>query len=276
MILYGDQFLPAAQVNISHNDRGYYFGDGVYEVFRVYRGRIFEKEAHLARLARSAAEVRLALPCPIPEIGQRLEKLVALNHVAEGTVYMQITRGIAPRNHVFPERAESVLLSYTRDIQPVASVSGQGMRVIVRPDIRWLRCDIKTLNLLPNVLCKQEAAEAGAGEAILHRDGVVTECSASNVMMVKNGILYTHPANHLILHGVTRAVTLKLAASLGIPVREEARTVDDYMEADEVMVTGTTVEVTPVIAIDDRPVGDGRPGKLAATLQRAFKQAITA
>mgnify|MGYP002623672305 CR=1 FL=1 len=269
MILWNDEIRPKSDVRISPDDRGYIFGDGVYEVLRIYDGRLFEKEAHLTRLARSAAEIRLRLPAGPAEIGERLERLVAASSVSEGILYMQITRGEAPRTHAFPPDAKPVLMAYCNELKRNRAAMQDGIRAVTVPDIRWHRCDIKTLNLLPNVLARQEAAERGASEAILHRDGKVTECSASNIMIVKDGVIRTHPADNYILHGVTRAIALKLAARLEVPVKEQAFTLEEMLAADEVFITGTTVEITPVTEIDGKPVGDpARP--VTRRLQEAF------
>jgi D-alanine transaminase len=274
LIFYNGQFLEDNEAHISHKDRGYYFGDGVYEVFRVYNGKLYAKESHLQRLERSAAAIRLSLPYAEDEIASKLEQLIALENLQEGTVYIQITRGIAPRAHSFPGNAEPIVLAFCNAVKRPVPLMRDGISAVTQPDIRWLRCDIKSLNLLPNVLAKQHAAERQAGEAILHRDGVVTECSASNVMIVKDGVIRTHPADHHILHGITRAVTIRLAAKLGITLSEERFSLDELMRADEVFITGTTVEITPVIQVDGEPVADGRPGPITKRLQAAFEQTI--
>jgi len=244
MILYNDQFVSSEEAHVSINDRGYYFGDGVYEVFRIYNGVLFEKDAHMARLARSAQAVRINFPCSLAELEERLDRLVALNGINEGTLYMQLTRGEAKRAHPFPEDATPVLMGYcTEAVRPLIAMR-DGITAVTLADIRWLRCDIKSLNLLPNVLAKQEALDLGSAEAILHRNGIVTECSASNIMIVKNGVLYTHPANNYILHGITREVILKLAETEGVKVKLQAFTVEDLYDADEVFICGTTVELS--------------------------------
>jgi D-alanine transaminase len=274
LVVLNGEFVPAEEARVSYEDRGYYFGDGVYEVFRVYRGRLFEPEAHLERLARSARAVSLALPRPLDDIAACVRRLCEANEVDTGIVYLQFTRGVAPRTHEFPDNASPVMMGFTKAMpRPTANMTN-GITAMTAPDIRWLRCDIKSLNLLPNVLAKQQAKEAGYQEAIFHRDGTVTECTSSNVMMVKNGALYTHPANHLILHGITRAVVLRLAEAKGVPVREQAFTVQELAEADEAFITGTTSEITPIVAVDGRPVGDGKPGPVTRRLQEAFEAVI--
>ncbi len=274
MMLFNDRFVEKEDLHISFEDRGYVFGDGVYEMFRIYNGKLFARDAHLQRLERSAGEIRLDLPRSLAEIGEQLEKLTALSQISEGTLYMQITRGAAPRAHAFPENSHPVMLAYCNEVRRPLKTMKAGISAVTLPDLRWHRCHIKSLNLLGNVLAKQDALDAGANEAILHRDGTVTECSASNLMIVKNGELWTHPANHLILHGVTRAVVLKLARNLGIAVHEQAFTVQDCLAADEVFITGTTVEITPVVSVDGSAIAVGRAGAVTSKLQQAFEQEI--
>ncbi|WP_135547959.1 D-amino-acid transaminase [Paenibacillus cymbidii] len=270
MILLNDRFVPNEEARVSPEDRGYYFGDGVYEVFRIYGGRMFEPEAHWTRLARSAQETRIALPRPIERLREELEQLAGMEQIDTGTAYIQITRGAAPRSHPFPAGVRPVVYAYCTTLErPLASIR-DGISALTAPDIRWLRCDLKTLNLLPNVLAKQAALDRGADDCIFHRDGVVTECVAANLLMVKDGTLHTHPANRLILGGVTREVTLRLAKSLGIPAVEEPFRVDALMRADEVFLSGTVMEITPIVRIDGRSIGDGKPGRLTRELQRAF------
>lgn len=293
MILFNDRYVSQEEIHVSIHDRGYYFGDGVYEVFSIYNGNLFEKDAHLARLARSAHAVRINFPCSLAQLEERLERLVALNGINEGTLYMQITRGEAKRAHPFPVDATPVLMGYCNEVlRPLASMK-DGITAVTLPDIRWLRCDIKSLNLLPNVLAKQEAIDLGYTEAILHRDGIVTECSASNIMIVKNGTIYTHPSNHYILHGITRAVVLKLAEEAGIQVKLQPFTLEELYGADEAFICGTTVEITPIISIDNQPVGSkwdklgiddsngaseqahvSQPGMVTRTLQGALSRYI--
>lgn len=274
MYLFEDRFVPKEHAHISPDDRGYYFGDGIYEVFRVYNGKLFEAGAHFDRLRRSADGIRIELPMTVAEMNAKLETLIEINRLREGTVYMQITRGAAPRSHPFPNNAKPVLMAYCNETKRPLETIRQGISAVTSDDIRWLRCDLKTLNLLGNVLAKQHALDQGAGEVILHRGGVVTECSASNFFMVKDGKLHTHPANHLILHGVTRGVVIKLADRLHIPVVEHPFNLEQLNQADECFITGTTVEITPVAQIDGRTVGSGKPGPVTEQLQKAFEQLI--
>ena len=260
MILWNDRLIPRSEASVDIEDRGYQFGDGIYEVIRVYGGKPFYLAEHLERLEKSARAIRLPLPW---DSGLLAEKL-----------YLQVTRGPAPRNHAFPEKAEPVLVAYTTEVPRPEAMLKEGIRTCTHKDIRWLRCDIKSLNLLGAVLAKQEAVEKGCKEAILVRDGTVTEGSSSNVFIVREGTLYTHPADNLILHGITRAIVLKCAGEAGIPVKEEAFSVDALHDADEVFITGTMVEVCPVTHVDDRKIGSGVPGPVTRRLQQAFDEQI--
>lgn len=271
---YQNAWLPAGEVRVSPEDRGYYFGDGVYEVFRVYAGQLFEADLHLSRLKRSAEGIRLPLPHSEKEMESILEELIRRNDLREGIVYLQVTRGAAPRSHLFPKGSAPIAMAYTMEIKRPLDAMEKGYAAITTEDVRWHRCDMKTLNLLPNVLAKQEAADKGADDAILHRKGIVTESSASNVMIVKGGKLITHPANNLILRGVTRDVVLRLAAGSDIPVEERAFTVDELLDADEVFLTATTIEVMPVTTVDGKTIGSGAPGPITRRLQREFAAVI--
>jgi len=267
----GERLIDRKDAKTDVEDRGYTFGDGVYEVFRVYRGVVFEAQRHWERFVRSARELRIALPYTIDELQRGIEELVQADRLAEGIVYLQLTRGVAPRAHPFPADAKPVLTAFTKPIAKPENELRTGCKVVVQPDIRWLRCDIKSLNLLPNLLAKQAAVEAGASEAVLHRDGVVTEGSSSNFAIVKDGVVRTHPANHLILHGITRAVALDLANELGVPVSLEPFTLEEAKAADEAFLMGTTVEIMPVVSFDGAPVGGGTPGPVTRKLQEAFE-----
>jgi len=273
-ILFNDRLIARDEARVDVEDRGYQFGDGVYEVIRVYGGHPFCLEEHLDRLERSAREIRMPLPYSREKTEHLLLQLIEADHLKEGYLYVQITRGAAPRDHAFPSKSEPVLTAYTVESPRPTDLMKNGIRAITQEDIRWLRCDIKSLNLLGAVLAKQAAVDAGAQEAILHRNGTVTEGSATNVFIVKDNTLWTHPANHLILHGITRAVTLKLAEKEGITVREEAFSLEDLRSADEVFITSTTKEIVPVVAVDGIPVGTGQPGWVTRKLQQAFEQKI--
>lgn len=267
-------YLDRAQAAVSVDDRGFLFGDGVYEVTRAHDGQLFEAERHLRRLARGLEGIGLALPAGLAaallEISARLLRENGLEE-GDATVYLQITRGTAPRTHHFPPAgtAPTVFLSAGR-LKVPEDVRARGAHVITTPDLRWARCDLKTVNLLPNVLAKQQAVAVGAFEAVFMRDDVMIEGASTNTFAVVGGVLRTHPATHRILAGITREVVLELAAELGMPVAEQAVAAAELGGASEVMVTATTADVMPVVRMDGRVVGDGRPGPIARELHRAL------
>jgi len=273
-VLFQDRIISKQEVSISPDDRGYVFGDGIYEVFRIYNGKLYETEAHMQRLLRTAQGVMIDLPYAPDMLLQRLQELLQRSNVQEGILYLQITRGIAPRAHLIPDGLKPVLYAYCSPLDRPHEALKRGISAVTAEDIRWHRCDLKTLNLLPNTLARHAAKQRGADEVIMHRDGRVTECSSSNIMIVRDGVLRTHPADQWILHGITRQVVLRLARELAITVVEEPFTVDDLAQADEAFITGTTSEITPVIEIDGRQVGSGKPGEITRRLQDAFEQTI--
>lgn len=273
-VLFNDRIIAKSKLTISPEDRGYYFGDGVYEVFRIYNGKLFATEAHLQRLVHSAQGINLQLPCSTDEIMQRMERLLDTSAVQEGILYLQITRGIAPRTHLIPDHLEPVMYAYCSELARPLSNMESGIAAITMPDIRWHLCHLKTLNLLPNTLAKQQAKEQGADEAIMHRDGRVTECSASNFMIVRDDKIFTHPADQWILPGITRQIVSQLAAYMGITMVEAPFTVDDLQHANEAFITGTTTEITPIVKIDGRAVGSGVPGPITRRLQDALERMI--
>lgn len=269
------QFTERDGLAISIDDRGYYFGDGVYEVIKVYGGELYTAKEHIDRLFQSATKIKMTIPYAEVQLMDIARELVAKNNIIVGHVYIQVTRGSAPRLHQFPSPAvSSVVTGYAiTNPRPLNGIEN-GVRVKSVADVRWLRCDIKSLNLLGNVLAKQEAHESGCIEALLHRDGVVTEGSASNLFGVKDGTVYTHPVTNLILNGITRQVILGLCEEQGIPVVEKSFTLDEAFEMDEFFLTSTTSEVTPVISIDGRPVSSGMLGPVTLKLQKAFSSQI--
>jgi D-alanine transaminase len=276
MIVYlNGSYLPAERAQLSALDRGFVFGDGVYEVWRVVNGRLFEAERHRERLERGLRELRIGPPDGADADGLRTiaERLLRENGLTEGhaTFYVEVTRGVAPRTHQFPPAGtRPTIFAYMAKFKPIEQDRRNGVRAITRPDVRWLRCDIKTVQLLPNVLAKQAAVESGAFEAIFIRDGVATEGTHSNLFAVLNGELRTHPANNLILPGITRDVVIELAREQGVPVREEAVTEAELRQCEELFFTGTTTDVLPVVRVDDFSVGNGRPGPVAALLYRGL------
>jgi D-alanine transaminase len=274
MILFGDQLIEKTQVQIDIEDRAYQFGDGVYEVIRVYNGQPFYLKEHLIRLEKSAQAIRLPLPYSINKIQSLLQQLLEKSSTAEGKIYLQISRGTAPRNHAFPPNAKPLLVAYFDTIDRPLSKLQHGISAITTADLRWLRCDIKSLNLLPAVLAKQEAVDQGCEEALLVRDEKITEGSSSNVFFVQQGKLITHPSNHLILHGITRQITIDLANQLKVPIVYQALSQQQLEHIDECFITSTTVEICPVVQIDGKAVGNGQPGPITRQLQQAFDALI--
>ena len=274
-VIVDGQVTDRASAKVDIEDRGYQFGDGVYEVIRVYNGKMFTGEEHLRRLEESAEKVKMKLPYRYEELKSMMEDLIAKNGLETGIVYMQFTRGTSPRNHVFPGTGvEPTFVAYTRKVLRPEETMEKGVRTILDEDIRWLRCDIKSLNLLGNLLSKQKAAEAGCFEAILHRGQTVTEGSHSNISIVKDGVIITHPADNYILNGITRQKVLQICVNEQIAYEERAFTLDELLSAEEVFSSGTTVEVMPVIEIDSKPVGKGEPGSVTRRLQNLFKAEI--
>lgn len=273
--LWNDRIVADEEVVVDKEDRGYQFGDGVYEVVKVYNGQLFTMEEHVDRFYASAEKIKITIPYTKDKLYTLLHQLVEANNINTGHIYFQITRGACPRNHIFPgDNVQPVLTGNAKENPRPAANFENGVKATFVEDIRWLRCDIKSLNLLGAVLAKQEAYEKGCYEAILHRGETVTEGSSSNIYGVKDGILYTHPADNLILNGITRQVILKCAEEIGMPVKEEAFTKEQLLAMDEVIVSSTTSEVTPIIDIDGQVIGEGRPGEWTRKLQAQFDTKI--
>lgn len=270
-ILHNEDFIREEELNISKEDRGYQFGDGIYEVIRVYEGNLFTAEEHIDRFYESAEKIKIIIPYTKDVFHKMLYDLVEMNEINNGQIYVQVTRGQAIRQHHFPEETSPVIVAYTKTVERPLELMGNGVKATFIEDVRWLRCDIKSLNLLGNVMAKQEAYEKGSYEAILHRGEVVTEGSSSNMYGLKNGILYTHPATNLILNGITRRVILKLSEELGIEVKEEAFTKAQALDMDEFFMSSTTAEIIPVVEIDGEQIGQGAPGELTKNLQQSFE-----
>ena len=273
--LWNDQIVKNEEVLVDKEDRGYQFGDGVYEVVKVYNGELFTATEHIDRFYDSAEKIRITIPYTKDKLHQLLHQLVEANNIDTGHVYFQITRGAGPRNHIFPgDDVKPVITGNAKENPRPLENFEKGVKATFVEDIRWLRCDIKSLNLLGAVLAKQEAYEKGCYEAILHRDEIITEGSSSNIYGVKEGVLYTHPANNLILNGITRQVITKCAAEIGLTVNEQAMTKEQLLAMDEVIVSSTTSEVTPVIEIDGTVIGNGTPGEWTRKLQAQFETKI--
>ncbi|MDQ0220304.1 D-amino-acid transaminase [Peribacillus cavernae] len=274
-VILNGKITLKTDIKVDFEDRGYQFGDGIYEVIRVYNGQLFTSKEHLNRLMASAKSISLAIPFTAGEIEGHLQQLIQENQLENGMIYMQFTRGVSPRNHAFPAPAiDSVYVAYTKPILHSSENATAGVKTILTEDIRWLRCDIKSLNLLGNILAKQKAADAGCFEALQHRDGIVTEGSSSNVSIVINGKVKTHPATNLILNGISRQVMLGLCKDNGIPFSEQTYTTEELLQADEVFLSSTTAEILPVIEIDGKAVGNGTPGPFTRKLQKLFQDEV--
>ncbi|NGP44266.1 D-amino-acid transaminase [Bacillaceae bacterium SIJ1] len=251
-------------------ERGFQFGDGIYEVIEVREGKLLFFAQHFARLKRSCAAIQIEHGLQEETFKAQLKELLTKNSCDDGMVYIQLTRGTYPRDHAFPQPSGAPgVYAYTVQ-KDFANMWSLPATAVLADDIRWLRCDIKSLNLLGSVLAKQKAAEAGADEAILHREGIVTEGSSTNVFIVKNGYLQTHPASHLILSGVTRSLVLKIAADEGIPVLEKAFTTEELFSADEVFFTATTQRIRPILSIDGTTIST-EPGPVTEVLQKGMQ-----
>lgn len=276
MLVYlNGEYVPRERACVSVDDRGFLFGDGVYEVTRALDGRLVDHARHARRLARSLEGIGLQAPgldgAGVEAISERLlaEGGLAAGHAL---VYLQVTRGSAVRTHHYPDAATTaptVYVAVSRFAVPDAARAA-GVAVITGPDLRWGRCDLKTVNLLPNVMAKQQAVLAGAYEALFVRDGVVTEGASTNAFGVVRGELRTHPLTAAVLPGVTREVVLELAAELGVRVREQAMSPAELAAAEELFITSTTNDVMPVAVVDGRRVADGRPGAVTRALAEAF------
>jgi len=269
------RFLPLEEATVSVEDRGFQFGDGVYEVIRTYHGRPFHLDAHLARLERSAKAIELPLPWNIQQWTAHVHEGIKRGGYAESKVYLQLTRGAAPRDHSFPASTKPTAVMTVREMRPMdPALQASGVTVMTMDDWRWGRCDIKSVNLLPNVMARQKAKQAGAFEAVFVRNGLVTEGAVSNVMTVKAGHVLTAPEGEQILSGVTRTVMLDLIRKEGLPVEERFVALDEFLRADEIFLTGTTVEVLPVVGVDGQPIGSGKPGPVTQKLQAAFQRFV--
>jgi D-alanine transaminase len=265
------RFLPLAEASVSIEDRGFQFGDGVYEVIRTYRGRPFKLDAHLARLQRSADAIGLRQPYPKERWTDYITEGLRLAAFPESKIYLQLSRGVAPRDHAYAPDLQPTVVMTIRDLRPLAAaVQAAGVEAMTLEDIRWGRCDIKSINLLANVLARQQAKQAGVFEAILIKDGEVTEGSVSNIVVVEKGTLVTAPQGPRILSGVTREVVLALAKQEGFDVQERYPSREQLYGASEVFLTGTTVEVLGVVRVDGKPIGAGELGPVTRTLAERF------
>ena len=276
-VFLNGEFLPLDQARIPVLDRGFLFGDGVYEVIPAYGGRLFRLEQHLDRLGNSLRAIRIEQPHGHGEWRQILERLLAANDGSDQSIYLQVTRGAhTKRDHAIPPGLQPTVFAMATPIAaPNPAIAERGIHAVTREDIRWHRCDIKAVTLLAAVLLRQEAADEDAMEAILVRDGLATEGAASNLFIVQDGVIVTPPKGADLLPGITRDLVLELAVKEGLAHREVPITREQLEQADEVWLTSSTREVMPVTRLDGRSVGDGRPGPVwrrMSALYRAYKE----
>jgi len=274
IVYLNGQFMPLEEARVSVLDRGFLFGDGVYEAIPVYGGRMLRGEEHLVRLEHSLAGIRIDNPLSRAEWTAMLNALIERNGGGDQSIYLQVTRGApAKRDHAFPPAGTPpTVFAMSHPLAPIpAQWVTEGAEAVTVPDLRWLRCDLKTVQLLGNVMARQEAVERGAIEAILVRDGLAIEGSASNLFIIKNGVIFTTPKSASILGGITRDLLIELARAEGLSVREELMPERLLREADEVWVTSSSREIVPITKVDGAPVGAGKPGPVWARLHAAYQ-----
>jgi len=277
IVYLNGQYLPKAQAAISVDDRGFLFADGVYEVIRSYGGHLFRLKEHERRLLRGVSALRIST-APLPELSELAHKLLSENHLinSEAIIYLQITRGAPPtRTHAFPEASTTpTIYAAASPFVPPLEKRSKGIGAITVQDLRWARCDLKTIGLLPNCLAKQQALENGDDEALFVRDGVALEGSTSNLFVVKDSLVVTNPETNYILPGVTRQVVIELCHQQNITLHESPILVEALEAADEIFITHTTGEIVPVVRLNRQSVGNGTPGALTRRLQTAFTEMV--
>ncbi|MBN1164677.1 MAG: aminotransferase class IV [Candidatus Krumholzibacteriota bacterium] len=274
IVYLNGRYIPENQAAISIHDRGFLFADGVYEVIRCYQGRLFEEENHFLRLRRNLDQLRIEQQ-GTGRLAEACARLLQENDLsrAESTIYLQITRGAAPRTHFFPGNdIPPTIFARASRFEPPRREQKLGVGIVLVADNRWGRCDIKSIALLPNVLARETARERGAEEAVFVREGILTEGSCSNFCAVFTGGVVTHPENHRILPGITRRVVVNLCRQLKIPIQERGVSRNELPEAEELFLLSTTKEIMPVVRVDGETAGGGRPGPVTQALQRAFAE----
>lgn len=269
---FNGNFIPKEEVRISPDDRGFLFADGIYEVVRWYQGGFFDMESHVARMKRSLRELRINWPEAekFPEIAA---DLIRYNDLREqpAMLYIQVTRGAAKRTHYFPSpEVTPTVYANAWGFIPDDIMKTNGVKVMLKEDIRWSRCDVKSVSLLANTFCFEQAYQAGLKECIFHRNGLITEGSHSNIFFVSDKTLLTHPESNYILSGITRKNIIRIAHDLGVRVSEEAISKEALSQVEEAFITNTSAEVTPVIEIGGTRIGDGKPGPLTSLISERF------
>jgi len=276
MIYLNGEWMPIEQARVPVLDRGFIFGDGVYEVIPSYSGHPFRLREHLLRLQSSLDGVRIVNPYSLERWNELVRAIVAKNAWEDQGVYLQVTRGVAPRDHAFPKGARPTVFMMSNPlVTPPPEQRERGVAAITVADNRWLRCDIKSVSLLANCLLRQSAVDAGADEAVLLRDGYLTEGSASNIFLVRNGVIVTPPKTNFILPGITYDVVIELARANAMPLEIRQVSEAEVRDADELWLTSSTKEVLPISTLDGKPVGHGkcagRPGPVAARMHRLYQ-----
>ncbi|MDH5602144.1 MAG: D-amino acid aminotransferase [Gammaproteobacteria bacterium] len=261
LVYLNGEYLPLDQAKVSVLDRGFIFGDGVYEVIPAYGSKALRFEHHMQRLQNSLDAVRISNPLTNDQWLEIINKLIAATDSQDQYIYLHVTRGVASRDHQFPEDTHPTVFVMSNVLNPVDSkLLEKGISAVTLDDIRWQHCNIKAIALLPNILLRQQAVENNAKEAILIRDGHMTEGAASNVFIVKDGVIKTPPKDNKLLPGITRDLVVELAHSHKIPVEETTITEDEFLDADEIWLTSSTKEILPVTRINTQEVGNGKPG----------------
>ncbi len=274
LVWMNGEVVPLADAHVGIEDRGFQFADGVYEVIRLYNHKPFALDLHLQRLQKSATGIQLGVPIAIPALAAEVGKFLARASVRDGMIYLQLTRGSAPRSHAFAQ-TKPTLLFYARTLLPLADLAtSEGVKLITVPDERWKRCWIKSIALLPNVLAKNQALAAGADEAVFIEKDVVTECSASNIFAVVGQRLVTHPVGPKVLPGITRAILLELAAKIGLTAEERPMREAEILRADELFITSTTREISWVARWNDRNIGQSHCGSVTLKLNAALRERV--
>ena len=270
-------FMPIEEAQVPVLDRGFIFGDGIYEVVPVYGGRPFRLPQHLRRMARSLAAIGIDNPMDDAQWASLVHDLMSRHPWPDQFIYMQVTRGVARRDHAFPKGVKPTVFAMANPFtHPAPELRERGLSVITRADDRWLHCDIKSVSLLGNVLAKQEAVEAGAAESVMFRDGMLTEGSSSNIWVVRDGRVLGAPTDHLVLEGIRVGLIGELCESQGIDCELRRITREEVFAADELMLTSATREILPITRIDGQPVGDGRVGPVYRRLYEAYQSAKAA
>lgn len=273
-VIFNGHIVDRKKALIHIEDRGFQFGDGIYEVIRVYNGMPFTLKEHIDRLYSSAQKIYLEIPYSQQEIMDLIINLLEQENASTCNLYLQISRGVVPRNHVIPKTASPTFVSYLMPGDRPVNLMKIGGKAVITEDLRWHYCDIKSISLLGAVLAKKKATDAGCLEAILHRSGIITEGSSTNVWIVQDGKLFTHPADQFILNGITRQKVISLLAINQLPFAETSFTVEQLQRADEVFLTSTTMEIIPIVEVDGVKIGSGTPGDITRKLQTLFEKEI--